>query len=266
LPDSFIFDLPYARRFVEARQEWLRKVLPELKQVQGLQTAIDVGCGVGYFSGFLRDFGFRVVGVDGRKENVDEARQRHPEVEFHCVDVQDRVLQELGSFDLVFCFGLLYHLENPLSTLRNLATMTRKVALVEGIRAPGSEANFLLRVEDPSGDDNSLTPLALYPSESGLIKAAYRVGFDFVWRVTSFPEHEDFFETPTRERFRTILAASRVQLECPLFELAEDLQGQIDPWAKPPDFRHRMVGFARLSWRDKLRVLQRKLIPSQGRT
>ena len=207
---------------MEARQEWLRNALPQLKQVQDLRTAIDIGCGVGYFSGFLHELGFQVVGVDGRRENIEEARRRRPELEFHCVDVQDGALRQLGVFDLVFCFGLLYHLESPLSTLRNLAAMTGKVALVEGICAPGNEAYFLLRVEDPSGDDNSLTSLALYPSESGIVKAAYRVGFEFVWRATRFPGHEDFFESRDRERFRTIVAASRVRLESPLFELADD--------------------------------------------
>jgi SAM-dependent methyltransferase len=259
LPKDLIFDQPHARRFVEARQDWLRKVLPELKQARNLQTAIDVGCGVGPFSGFLRELGFQVVGVDGRKQNVEEARRRRPELEFHCLDVQDRALQELGSFDLVFCFGLLYHLENPLLAFRNFAALAREVMLVEAICVPGNQPYFLLR-DEPSFEDQSLTPLALYPSESALIKAAYRVGFQFVWQVTSFPEHEDFVETPNRKRFRTIFAASRVPLKSSFFEFSAEPQENFDPWlTRRAEINHRIAGFARLPWRDKLRVLHRKL-------
>jgi SAM-dependent methyltransferase len=260
LPKDFIFDRPYARRFVEARQEWLSRLLPELKQRLSLQTAIDVGCGVGYFSGFLRELGFRVVGVDGRADNLDEARRRHPEIDFRCVDVQDRALQELGTFDLVFCFGLIYHLENPLLALRNFAAMTRKLALIEGICAPGRHAYFVLREEKPSGEDNSLTPLALYPSEAALIKAAYRIGFQFVSRATGFPQHEDFFDSAGRKRLRTMLAASTVPLESCFFELAEEPRDRSDPWmTRRARIKERLADFAQLSWRNKLRVLRRKV-------
>ena len=259
MPEGFIFDQQHARRFVEARQDWLRKVLPELKQARNLRTAIDVGCGVGHFSGFLGDLGFQVVGVDGRNQNVEEARRRHPEVEFHCLDVQDRALQELGSFDLVLCFGLLYHLENPLLAFRNFAALAGEVMLVEAICVPGNQPYFLLR-DEPAFEDQSLTPLALYPSESALIKAAYRVGFQFVWQTTSFPEHEDFVESASRKRFRTIVAASRIPLKSSFFVLSEQPQESFDPWlTRRAEIKHRIAGFSQLPLRDKLRVLQRKL-------
>lgn len=261
--EDFIFDRPYAQRFVDARQEWLRKFLPQLKQRLGLRTAVDIGCGVGYFSAFLREMGFDVVGVDGRQENVEEARHRHAGMEFRCMDVEARELRDLGSFDLVFCFGLVYHLENPLSALRNFAAMSSKVVLVEGICAPGAEAYFLLRQEDPTGDDNSLTALALYPSEPALIKAAYRMGFRFVAKAAEYPDHEDFCDSASRKRLRTILAASTVPLESPFFKLVEEPQLAVDPWmtgrAKLKDAFARVAGFARLSWPDKMRVMRKKL-------
>ncbi len=47
------FDHPKAIVINQARQEFLNNLLPNLKK-PGLVTALDVGCGVGYFSGYLK--------------------------------------------------------------------------------------------------------------------------------------------------------------------------------------------------------------------
>lgn len=263
MPETFVFDQPHARRFVEAREAWLKNVLPPLKQGLNLRTAIDVGCGVGYLSEFLQRLGFDVAAVDGRTSNIEEARQRHPGINFQCFDVQGESLRQLGSFDFVLCLGLIYHLENPLAALRSFAAMTGRMLLIEGICVPGERPYFLLR-DEPRQEDQSLTPLALYPSESGLIKACYRIGFPFVWRVTKFPEHEDFAASRNKKKFRTIIAASRVPVESPFFELASEPTERFSPWVtRRVEMKARITGFAHLPFRDKMRVLQRKFSLSE---
>src|SRR5262245_54606566 len=116
----FVFDMPHATRFTEARIGFLNKWLPGLTKSESLGTALDVGCGVGYFSRSLSDLGFEVVALDGRPENIAEAQRRYPKVKFAILNLEDPAVQELGSFDLVLCFGLLYHLENPFLAIRNL--------------------------------------------------------------------------------------------------------------------------------------------------
>ena len=65
-----------------------------------------------------------MLGVDGRQENVEEAQRRFPQIPFRICNAQESALRDLGRFDLVFCFGLLYHLENPLIAIRQLCAMT----------------------------------------------------------------------------------------------------------------------------------------------
>jgi len=62
---------------------------------------------------------------------VTEARRRFPHIPFEQADVEERAILELGKFDLVLCFGLLYHLENPLLAIRNLRGLTEKCLLVK---------------------------------------------------------------------------------------------------------------------------------------
>jgi 2-polyprenyl-3-methyl-5-hydroxy-6-metoxy-1,4-benzoquinol methylase len=108
-----------------------------LIQPLGLRTALDVGCGLGHFSGLLHSSGLQVSAVDGRQGNVEEGRRRYPQVSFRKFDAEDYALRELGKFDLVFCFGLLYHLENPMLTIRHLQAMTKTLLLVEAVTFPG---------------------------------------------------------------------------------------------------------------------------------
>ena len=72
-----------------ARQNYLRPILHDLRSSLKIETVADVGCGVGYFSGFLHDLGFNVIACDGRSENVEEARRRYPNIEFKHSNVED---------------------------------------------------------------------------------------------------------------------------------------------------------------------------------
>src|SRR5207237_469295 len=90
----------------------------------------DAGCGVGFFSQTLVECGLNVHGFDARGENVAEARRRFPHIPFEKGDIVERAILQLGEFDLVLCFGLLYHLENPLVAIRNLRVLTKKWVLL----------------------------------------------------------------------------------------------------------------------------------------
>ena len=50
-------------------------------------------------------------------------------------------LDPLGTFDIVFFMGVLYHMENPLASLRRLASVTKDMAIIEthAIAVPGYE-------------------------------------------------------------------------------------------------------------------------------
>jgi SAM-dependent methyltransferase len=229
LSSDFIFDQEHARRFVAARQVFLRPILADLRVKLQLASAADVGCGVGYFSGFLSELGFAVTAFDGRIENVEEARRRYPEVVFQHANVEDSFMAESEPCDLVLCVGLLYHLENPIRALRNLSRMSRKLLLIESYATPQKETALYLR-QEADFEDQSLTSLALYPSESTLIKICYRLGFPAIYRFTRLPDHEDFRDRNGRKRQRTVLLASRTPLDCEYLRFVAEPQDFSDPW------------------------------------
>ncbi len=225
---DWAFDRPWVREFTKARQTVLQQLVGGFRHQMHLSSALDVGCGVGDFSKLLADLGFAVVAVDGRQENVDEARKRFPEITFAVADAEELRSANLGTFDLVLCFGLLYHLENPFRTIRQLYSSTGQVLLLEGICVPDAKPTMSL-FDEATVEDQGLNYVAFYPSEACLIKMLYRSGFPFVYQVREFPEDPLYIRSVWRKRVRTFLVASRVGLKAPNLVLSEEL------FFMPPD-------------------------------
>ncbi len=227
------FDQKEYRQLIEARGETIHRAVKRLKPALGLSNAVDAGCGVGFFSQTLAECGLNVCGFDGRGENVAEARRRFPHIPFEQGDIEEPAILQLGRFDFVLCFGLLYHLENPLRAIRNLRGLTEKCLLLESMCLPEEKPAMLLR-EELRQEDQGLTDVACYPSEGSLVKMLYRAGFRMVYRVIPLPDHEDFRETTEHARRRTVLLASYTAIDIAGFRLIPDSHEAEDPWAKKP--------------------------------
>jgi SAM-dependent methyltransferase len=230
---TWSFDSPEAQEFAGSRQAFTKSLLEALRRRTDLTTALDVGCGVGDFSKFLLDLGFRVVAVDGREENASEGKRRYPEITFITGDAEELRTAEMGTFDFVLCFGLLYHLENPFRALRKLHSLTDKVLLLESMCVPDTHSTMEL-LDEGIAENQGLNYIAYYPSESCLVKLLYRVGFPFVYRFKVLPTHELYVSSIWRKRKRTMLVASRTPLEAPNLSLAEEPVRKVtaltDPW------------------------------------
>jgi SAM-dependent methyltransferase len=258
-----VFDYHHYERLNSARGEVVTRLLAELKDPLQLRTAMDIGCGVGYFSGVLQSLGFDVTGVDGRRENVEEAARRNPKVSFHTTSVEDPGLRSLGTFDLTFCFGLLYHLENPLLAVRHLHAMTESLLLVESVIFPGDEPAMVL-IDEEMHEDQGLEHIAFYPTEACLIKMFYRVGFRYVYRFRQQPNHPEYSNTPETRRVRTMLAASVVPLNSSHLEVVEEPSSEIRPWEAhiaqaPVTAAEKFKRFASKPLPDKVKSIQRMI-------
>ena len=246
---NFVFDQPHYHALNTAREVTLRQLLESLRKELELHNAVDVGCGLGHFAIFLRNLGFDVLALDGRQENVNEAKRRAPEIEFRMSNAEDKEIQAFGKFDLVLCLGLLYHLENPFVAVRNLFALTGKVAVLEGVCVPGDEPVFALR-DESSTEDQGLRHVALYPSENGLVKLLYCSGFSRVYRLRTRPALREYGSTTARKQVRTMLVAASVELSHEMLVPAPEPHTDPDPWT----IRHGPVALVRRAVRPVVRL------------
>jgi hypothetical protein len=72
---------------------------------------LEVGSGLGYLGDVFETLGFDVTSTDGRPEYVElmQARGRKS----FALDLDRTLVSEVGEFDLVLAFGVLYHLARP---------------------------------------------------------------------------------------------------------------------------------------------------------
>jgi len=186
----------------------LRLLLDELKNSLDLQSTINVGCGLGHFASFLKVLGFDVTAVDGRQQNVDETRRRHANIRVLQLDAQDPQLPALGKFDLVLCFGLLYHLAT-----RHLKEMRGKLLLVAAVPA---DEPIMAMIEESLHEDQGLNHIAFYPTDACLLKMFYHAGFTHTYMFGMHPDHPDYFARRLKPRIRSMLAGSHTPLDSKL--------------------------------------------------
>ena len=230
-PDT-IFDSPASRPLNDARWAVAREFIRTVRNERGLATALDVGAGVGYFTELLAKEGFAVIGVEGRETNVAVARGRFSHLQFELGDVEAESFPKLGTFDLVLCFGLLYHLENPFRAIRNLERVTGDILLISAATAPGSKASALL-LGEKNEDDQSLTGFATYVTESSLVCMLRAAGFEYVYRMTKLPDHEEFRTSVFYRRRRTMLVSSRTPVSISGLTPMKSVRLPTYPWATP---------------------------------
>lgn len=182
-----LFDQGFYRDITAARLEHLA----ELDLPLAGRSVIDVGCGIGRLSEFFVERGCDVLCVDGRPENIEQLRALYPERRAAVVDVTTDQLLEHGSFDVVFCYGLLYHLTDPLAFLGSAASICRELMIVETC-ITDSDQRVAFLVDDPDDPTMALNRVASRPSPAYVATGLRLAGFEHVYSPGSLPRHRDF--------------------------------------------------------------------------
>lgn len=98
---------------------------------------LDLGCLEGGYSvAFTRMGAKEVVGIEVRTANMKRCSLVKQclgleNLHFHQEDVRNVKSEWLGKFDIVFAAGILYHLDDPYTFLKNVSEMTLDFALID---------------------------------------------------------------------------------------------------------------------------------------
>ena len=82
------------------------------------EKILDLGCGYGFYTDYLRSIGGDVIGVDGAQTMVDIAKEKNPDCTFMTADITQPLPFEDDSFDIVFCNQVLMDIENVETVLK----------------------------------------------------------------------------------------------------------------------------------------------------
>ena len=97
-------------------------------------SLVDVGCLEGGYTVEFARMGFNCLGIEARRSNLEACRYVKQNVALPNLNfVRDdaRRVDAYGEFDITFCCGLLYHLDQPRQFIQLLSQVTKQVLIVE---------------------------------------------------------------------------------------------------------------------------------------
>lgn len=104
----------------------------------GQLRILDLACGEGVYAIEAALLGAKVLAIDARTERMDEGarvarRLGLSSLEFEQNDIRKVNNQSHGQFDVIFLFGILYHLDAPdvFPVLRNIHEMCRQFVVID---------------------------------------------------------------------------------------------------------------------------------------
>jgi hypothetical protein len=123
------------------------------------RKVLQVGAGIGDLAPFFTSRGCKVIATDGRHENLDVLQSLYPDLEAFHLDLDEPDMSFRERFDIVFCYGTLYHLARPADAIAFMADRCDGMLLVETCVAFGTKP-LLRHVSERSEPDQALGALA----------------------------------------------------------------------------------------------------------
>ena len=155
------------------------------------KSVLEVGAGIGLHTKFFEDLNCRILSTDGRIENVAEMRRRYPMRNIQLLNLQEiEEYHQLGHFDIVYCYGLLYHTTEPEKILQGLAAICREMILLETCVTPGSHLDMHLIREGPSYSQ-ALGGIGCRPTRPWIMEKL-RAFWGYAYVTRTQPRHPEF--------------------------------------------------------------------------
>ena len=97
------------------------------------KRVLDIGAWDGWFSFEMERRGAQVVAVDSTQHNNFQIAKEllDSKVEYRVADICKLTSDDIGTFDIVLFFGVLYHTRHPLLALENVCGMATDMAFIE---------------------------------------------------------------------------------------------------------------------------------------
>ena len=125
----------------------LNLFFPHAREDRSRLRVVDLGCLEGGFAVEFARMGFDTLGIEVREENMAKCNYvkenlNLPNLQFVKDDVRNIV--SYGKFDIVLCYGLLYHLNDPIDFLTKISDCNNKLMFLNTHFAPERDLRYKL--------------------------------------------------------------------------------------------------------------------------
>jgi len=184
---EFSFLSAHYLRHNQRRQEHLASLRLDIAG----NTVLEVGAGIGDHTNFFIDRNCQVVTSEERKENLRILRQRYPGLRVLRLDMDNPPETFNETFDIIYCYGLLYHLKNPNKAIEFMARCCRKMLLLETCVSFGDDELLNPCPENQLTPTQSVSGIGCRPTRKWVYNQLKQY-FNHVYLPITQPCHEEF--------------------------------------------------------------------------
>jgi tRNA (mo5U34)-methyltransferase len=174
------------------------------------KRVLDLGCNAGYWSLCAIEAGCDyVLGIEGRQMHVDQAhfvfkangieRKRY---DFQCANVLEALSPELGPFDIILCFGLLYHVNRHIDLIDRMAAINDDLLIIDTSLSTRRGSILEIRHEPLDNPTHAVDyELVMWPTRTALIDMMRQFGYQTAVLKPQFTDYtcaEDYQEGSRR--------------------------------------------------------------------
>jgi SAM-dependent methyltransferase len=211
----------YYLRLNQRRQEHLVSLNLPLRG----KRVWEVSAGIGDHTSFFLDRECHVTCSEAREDLAEIIRSRYGDLAVYHLDLERPAQDFPDSFDVIYCYGVLYHLRTPAEAIDFIAAHCSGLLLLETCVSFGSELDPHLVNEHPDKPSQAISGVGCRPTRNWVF-TELKARFPFVYIPRTQPNHEQFpidwtianLQAPFA---RAIFIASRTKLD--LSTLAAEL-------------------------------------------
>jgi SAM-dependent methyltransferase len=205
---------------------YLRHNARRLEHLASLQipvagrSVLEVGAGIGDHSSYYIDRGCRITITETREENLSVLRRRFPAADVQRLDMEAPLPVSESPFEVIHCYGLLYHLSSPNQALEFISRSTSEMLLLETCVSFGDALEVHPVSERQTDPTQANSGTGCRPTRAWIFNELQRL-FEHVYVPKTQPNHEEFPlnwlapEKHTAGLQRAIFVASRQPLDNP---------------------------------------------------
>jgi SAM-dependent methyltransferase len=216
-----IFDPGHVNRHRQRDSYFFRPLVDLCGGSLAGKRVLDLGCNAGFWSLRAIESGCAfVLGIDGRQMHIDQAQLVFEAkgvagslYDFRCANLFDVMSRDIGSFDVVLCLGLLYHVSKPMTLLEWISGINTDLLVIDTSLSTREGSLLELRRESLEEPRSACDyELVMYPTKAALSDMVRQFGYAAVClrpRFSDYTGAEDF----RTDRRRAFLCSKRTSLE-----------------------------------------------------
>jgi SAM-dependent methyltransferase len=155
------------------------------------KSVLEIGAGIGDHTSFFLDRGCSVTITEPRQDNREILKMRFPSQEVLSLDLEHPTADTKYNADIVYCYGVLYHLQNPEAALRFMRSLSKELLLLETCVSYTDNGQANLCAEDANHTTQAFSGTGCRPARSFIFKILKEL-FPYVYLPKTQPWHKEF--------------------------------------------------------------------------